>query len=95
MADNTIITNTPAGWTAENVILQANQIGVEVDVRNGVNTVPAKAKMGDGVTPPRTLDPDIDIRHLVVPPMQGGFSYAAELVLDYRRFFAIFDWASE
>lgn len=35
-------------------------------------------EMGTGVTPPRTLSGDVDIRHLVVPPMQGKYTYAAD-----------------
>lgn len=45
-----IIKKTPAEWTAANPILLDNEIGVEEDVRNNANTVPAKAKMGDNVT---------------------------------------------
>lgn len=50
MPDNSIIYMTPGEWTAQNPILLAGQIGVEIDVRNGVNTVPSLAKVGDGLT---------------------------------------------
>lgn len=50
MAYFEIIKKTPAEWTAANPILLDNEIGVEEDVRNNANTVPAKAKMGDNVT---------------------------------------------
>lgn len=50
MAFFEIIKKTPAEWTAANPILLDNEIGVEEDVRNNANTVPAKAKMGDNVT---------------------------------------------
>lgn len=35
-------------------------------------------QMGAGVTPPKTLQTDVDIRNLVVPPTTGRYSYAAE-----------------
>ncbi len=50
MPDNSIICMTPAEWTAQNPILFPDQIGKEIAVLNGVNTVPAKSKTGDGVT---------------------------------------------
>lgn len=33
--------------------------------------------LGQGVTPPKTLPTDVDIRNLVVPPTTGRYSYAA------------------
>ncbi len=48
-------------------------------------------EMGTGVTPPRTLSGDVDIRHLVVPPMQGKYTYAA----DGYKTASFLDWREE
>lgn len=50
MSFQIIIRATPAEFTNSNLILLENQIGIEIDVRNNENTVPPKAKVGDGVT---------------------------------------------
>ena len=42
--------DTPASWTAENPILAAGEIGVEIDPTVDPELVPAKCKIGDGVT---------------------------------------------
>ncbi len=56
MALAEIIYDTAANWSFNNPILEAGQIGVESDVRNGVQTGTAQAKMGDGVTRWDALD---------------------------------------
>ncbi len=50
MALAEIIYDTAANWAFNNPILEAGQIGVESDVRNGVQTGTAQAKFGDGVS---------------------------------------------
>ena len=56
MALAEIIYDTAANWAFNNPILEAGQIGVESDVRNGVQIGTAQAKMGDGVTRWDALD---------------------------------------
>lgn len=36
------------------------------------------SEMGKGVTPPKTMPTDVDIRNTVVPPTTGRYSYAAD-----------------
>lgn len=38
----------------------------------------ALGELGEGVTPPKTMATDVDIRNTVVPPTTGRYSYAAE-----------------
>ncbi len=50
MAIIDVVTNPNAWWTFNNPVLPDGVLGVESDVRNGVQTDTGKAKMGDGVT---------------------------------------------
>ncbi len=50
MANQFIVRDTPANWTFLNPVLEANQIGVESDIKNNIETVPNKTKLGDGLT---------------------------------------------
>lgn len=56
MANPAILTDTAANWSAANPILEAGQLGVEIDVRNNVNIGSGKGKLGDGVTRWSALD---------------------------------------
>jgi hypothetical protein len=45
-------------------------------------------EMGQGVTPPKTMATDVDIRNTVVPPTTGRYSYAAEDMQTIAKGFA-------
>lgn len=55
MADFFIIRQTAAQWTASNATLLANQIGIESNIVNGVETDTLKAKLGNGLDGWNTL----------------------------------------
>lgn len=55
MAYYQILRQSAAQWTAANPTLDANVLGVESSIVNGVEVDTLKAKLGDGITPWNTL----------------------------------------
>lgn len=49
--------------------------------------------MGKGVTPPKTMPTDVDIRNTVVPPTTGRYSYAADSSSAVKQASRVFDEA--
>jgi hypothetical protein len=50
-------------------------------------------EMGQGVTPPKTMPTDVDIRNTVVPPTTGRYSYASDTTGAIKQAGRVFDEA--
>lgn len=50
-------------------------------------------EMGKGVTPPKTMPTDVDIRNTVVPPTTGRYSYASDTTPAIKQAGRVFDEA--
>jgi len=50
-------------------------------------------EMGKGVTPPKTMPTDVDIRNTVVPPTTGRYSYASDTSSAVKQAGRVFDEA--
>lgn len=50
-------------------------------------------EMGQGVTPPKTMATDVDIRNTVVPPTTGRYSYASDTSSAVKQAARVFDEA--
>lgn len=50
-------------------------------------------EMGQGVTPPKTMATDVDIRNTVVPPTTGRYSYASDSSSAIKQAARVFDEA--
>lgn len=50
-------------------------------------------EMGQGVTPPKTMPTDVDIRNTVVPPTTGRYSYASDSSSAVKQAGRVFDEA--